>query len=154
MAEKRMLSSQIIGSDAFLDLPLTAQALYMHLNINADDDGFINSPKRVQRMIGASESDLNLLYEKRFLLRFESGAAVIKHWFINNTIRNDRKKGTVYTDELAQLKIKPNGAYTLANDGQSAGNRRPIVKQTAYTCQPNDNQLTTKPQPIVNQMTA
>ena len=135
MSEKRMLSTQIVESDAFLDLPLSAQALYFHLNMNADDDGFINSPKRIQRMIGAKESDLDLLYERRFLLSFESGVTVIKHWLINNTIRADRKKDTPYIEELAQLKIKENGAYTRA------------CNHLTTKPQPNDNQMTTNAQP-------
>ena len=79
MAERRMFTQKIVDSDAFLDMPLTTQALYFHLNMRADDDGFINNPKKIQRMIGASDDDLKLLIAKRFLLAFENGVVVIKH---------------------------------------------------------------------------
>lgn len=113
MASRRMLSRDITESDAFLEMPLSAQALYMHLNQNADDDGFVNSPKRIARMIGASEDDLKLLIAKRFILTFESGIIVIKHWKINNYIRSDRYKETAHLEEKAMLETKKNGAYTL-----------------------------------------
>ena len=146
MSDKRMLSTQIVESDAFLDLPLSAQSLYFHLTMNADDDGFINSPKRIQRMIGAADSDLDILYERRFLLRFESGVTVIKHWLINNTIRADRKKDTPYTEELAQLKIKANGAYTLAQEPEKT-EAQPLDNQMTTNPQPNDNQTSPEAQP-------
>ena len=79
MAERRMFAKTITESDAFLDMPLSTQALYFHLGMNADDDGFVNSPKRIQRLAGASEDDLRLLIAKRFVLAFESGIIVIKH---------------------------------------------------------------------------
>ena len=113
MASKRMFAMTITDSDAFLDLPLSAQALYFHLGMRADDDGFINSPKRIQRMIAASEEDLSLLIEKGFIIQFESGVVVIKHWKINNNISKDRYKETVYKEERALLQTKDNKAYTL-----------------------------------------
>lgn len=112
MAERRMFAKTIIDSDAFLDMPLSTQALYFHLSMRADDDGFINNAKKIQRMIGASDDDLKVLLMKRFLLPFESGVVVIKHWKIHNYIRNDRYKPTIYTDERAALDVKANGAYT------------------------------------------
>ena len=112
-----MFAKTIIDSDAFLDMPLSAQALYFHLSMRADDDGFINNPKRIQRMIGATEDDYKLLIAKSFILRFESGVIVIKHWRINNYIRGDRKHDTVYQEEYDLLSIKENGAYTLENTG-------------------------------------
>ena len=112
MAERRMFAKTIIDSDAFLDMPLSTQALYFHLSMRADDDGFINNAKKIQRMIGASDDDLKVLLMKRFLLPFESGVVVIKHWKIHNYIRNDRYKPTIYTDERAALDVKENGAYT------------------------------------------
>lgn len=113
MAERRMFAKTIIDSDAFLDMPLSTQALYFHLSMRGDDDGFINNPKKIQRMIGASEDDLKLLIAKNFIIPFESGIVVIKHWKIHNYIRGDRKKETVYPDEMALLETKENGAYTL-----------------------------------------
>jgi hypothetical protein len=112
MAERRMFAKTIIDSDAFIDMPLSTQALYFHLSMRADDDGFINNPKKIQRMIGASDDDLKVLVMKRFILPFDSGVVVIKHWKIHNYIRNDRYKQTIYKDEMAMLQIKENGAYT------------------------------------------
>ena len=105
-----MFAKTIIDSDSFVDMPLSTQALYFHLSMRADDDGFINNPKKVQRMIGASEDDLKLLVMKRFIIPFESGIVVIKHWKIHNYIRNDRYKPTVYIEEKNSLAVKENGA--------------------------------------------
>lgn len=113
MAERRMFAKTIIDSDAFLDMPMSTQALYFHLSMRADDDGFINNPKRIQRMIGAGDDDLKLLIAKSFLITFESGVVVIKHWKIHNYIQSDRYKPTVYTEEKALLSQKHNKAYTL-----------------------------------------
>ena len=120
MAERRMFSKTIIDSDAFLDMPLSTQALYFHLSMRADDDGFINNPKKIQRMIGCAEDDLKLLVAKNFIIPFDSGVVVIKHWKINNFIRTDRYKETVYQEEKAILITKENKAYTLGipNDNQ------------------------------------
>lgn len=112
MAERRMFAKTIIDSDSFLDMPLSAQALYFHLSMRADDDGFINNPKKIQRMVGCADDDMRLLVAKSFIIPFESGVVVIKHWRINNYIRNDRYKPTNYTEEMAQLQVKENGAYT------------------------------------------
>lgn len=113
MAERRMFAKTIIDSDAFLDMPLSTQALYFHLSMRADDDGFINNPKKIQRMVGCCDDDLKLLLAKNFLIAFESGVVVIKHWKIHNYIRNDRYKETVYQDEKAMLEEKDNKSYTL-----------------------------------------
>ena len=113
MAERRMFAKTIIDSDAFLDMPMSTQALYFHLSMRADDDGFINNPKRIQRMIGASDDDLKLLIAKSFIIVFESGVVVIKHWKIHNYIQNDRYKPTVYAEEKSLLDVKKNKAYTL-----------------------------------------
>lgn len=120
MAERRMFAKTIIDSDAFLDMPLSTQALYFHLSMRADDDGFINNPKKIQRTVGCSDDDLKLLIVKRFVILFESGVVVIKHWKIHNYIRNDRYKPTVYSEEKELLECKGNGAYTLGipNDSQ------------------------------------
>lgn len=114
MAERRMFAKTIIDSDAFLDMPLSSQSLYFHLSMRADDDGFINNPKKIQRMIGATEDDLKLLIAKKFIITFDTGVVVIKHWKIHNYLRSDRYKETVYLDEKAMLKTKENKAYTLA----------------------------------------
>ena len=111
MAEKRMFAKQIIDSDAFLDMSLSTQALYFHLCMRADDDGFINNPKRIQRLIGSGDDELKLLIAKRFVIPFESGVCVIKHWKIHNYIQKDRYKPTVYENERLQLETKENKAY-------------------------------------------
>ena len=124
MAERRMFAKTIIDSDAFIDMPLSTQALYFHLSMRADDDGFINNPKKIQRMVGASDDDLKVLVMKRFIIPFESGIVVIKHWKIHNYIRNDRYKPTVYAEEKALLTSKENGAYTEADtDGIPSDNQ-------------------------------
>ena len=112
MAERRMFAKTIVLSDAFLDMPLSARCLYFTLGMLADDDGFVNSPKSVMRQVGASTDDLNLLLAKRFILAFESGVIVIKHWRIHNYIQKDRYKGSKYIEEKASLAIDENGAYT------------------------------------------
>jgi len=131
MAEKRMFTQKIIDSDAFLDMPLSTQALYFHLNMRADDDGFINNPKRIQRTIGASEDDLKLLIAKRFVICFENGVIVIKHWRMHNTLRKDRYNPTHYQEQLAMLEVKGNNAYTEKECGN----------HLATTWQPNGNHL-------------
>ena len=112
MADRRMFAKTIIDSDAFLDMPLSSQSLYFHLSMRADDDGFLNNPKKVQRMIGASDDDLKLLIAKKFLIPFESGVVVIKHWRIHNYIQKDRYKESKYIEEKTTLTIDQNGAYT------------------------------------------
>lgn len=113
MAERRMFAKTIIDSDAFLDMPLSTQALYFHLSMRADDDGFINNPRKIQRMIGGSDDDLKLLIAKRFIIPFDSGIVVIKHWKINNYIRSDRYKPTLYQKEMAMISVNKNQSYTL-----------------------------------------
>lgn len=115
MAEKRMFSKKIVESDAFLDMPLSSQALYFHLCMGADDDGFLNAPKRIMRMLGCTKGDLEILARNKFILCFETGIVVIKHWKINNSIRTDRYKPTQYIEEMSQLTVKENNAYTWIN---------------------------------------
>lgn len=128
-----MFSTNIVESDAFLDMPLTAQSLYFHLNMNADNDGFVN-PKRIMRMIGAANDDLQILIAKRFLLSFDSGVVVIKHWWINNTKRADRHVPTTYQNELKELYLKQNKSYTK-DTTQLA-----LLTEEDTKWQPNDNQ--------------
>lgn len=112
MASKRMFSKQAVRTDRYLDMPLTAQAVYFHLNMEADDDGFIGSKKRILSMIGASQEDYNCLVENGYILEFESGIIVITHWNIHNTIQKDRYKPTIYQDELSTLLKDCNKVYT------------------------------------------
>lgn len=109
---------KIVDSDAFLDMPLSTQCLYFHLNMRADDDGFIDNPKRVMKIVGASQDDLKLLTAKRFILAFESGVMVIKHWRMHNTLSQSRYHATQYVDEKSMLKLKENGSYSLENGAE------------------------------------
>ena len=119
MAEKRMFARSLIDSDAFLDMPLSAQALYFHLNMRADDDGFVNNPKRITDYVGAASDDLKLLLAKRFIIVFDdSGVIVIRHWRLHNTLRSDRYHPTNYQAELSRLCIAENKAYTEQKSGQ------------------------------------
>lgn len=115
MAERRMFAKSIISSDAFLDMPLSSQALYFHLSMRADDEGFVGNPKSIQRMIGASDDDCRILSAKRFILSFPSGIIVIKHWWLHNQNRLDRFKTTTYVEEKEQLTLDEKKAYTECN---------------------------------------
>lgn len=126
MAERRMFNKQITRSDAFLDMPRSTRLLYYDLNLDADDDGFVDKYKSIMRLTGASEDDLKLLIAKSFIIPFETGVIVIKHWRMNNLIRSDRYKPTVYQEEKSQLQLKENCSYT---------------KKTTVGI-PNDNQMT------------
>ena len=112
MAQKRMFTMKIVDSDAFLDMPLSTQALYFHLNMRADDDGFIVNPKRIMRTVGCHDDDLKMLILKRFVLTFEDGVIVIKHWRMHNCISQNRYHETQYTDEKSQLLLKENKSYS------------------------------------------
>lgn len=135
MAERRMFAKTIIDSDAFLDMPLTTQALYFHLSMRADDDGFVNNPRKIQRMLGCSEDDIKVLVAKQFLIPFDSGVVVIKHWRIHNYIRKDRYKETLYKQEKAEIVDTVNQVTTIG---------QPNYDQTATDSQPNDNQRSTQ----------
>ena len=108
-----MFAKTIIDSDAFLDMPLSTQALYFHLSMRADDDGFINNTKKVQRMLGCSDDDMKILLSKNFVIPFDTGVCVIKHWKIHNLIQKDRYKPTIYGEHKDQLSLKENNVYTL-----------------------------------------
>ena len=111
MADKRMFSLKIVDSDLFLDMPLSSQCLYFHLSMRADDDGFVNNPKKIIKIIGANEDDLKILIAKGFVIVFDQGIIVITHWKINNFIRKDRYKPTMYIEQKQQLYQTENGAY-------------------------------------------
>ena len=113
MAERRMFTKKITESDAFLDMPSSTQMLYFHFSMNADDDGFVNNPKKIQKMCGASDDDFKLLIAKSFIILFDSGIIVIKHWKMHNYIQADRYRPTDYVEEKSMLGIKSNMAYTL-----------------------------------------
>ena len=108
-----MFTKKITESDAFLDMPSSTQMLYFHFSMNADDDGFVNNPKKIQKMCGASDDDFKLLIAKSFIILFDSGIIVIKHWKMHNYIQADRYRPTDYVEEKSMLGIKSNKAYTL-----------------------------------------
>ena len=115
MADKRMFNTKIVQSDAFLEMELTTQALYFHLCLSADDEGFVGKPKTITRMIGAKLENLQELIKNKFILLFDTGVIVIKHWRINNTIRKDRRKETTYLKEKELLNITDNESYSLTS---------------------------------------
>lgn len=151
MAERRMFTQKITQSDAFIEMPMSSQALYFHLCMNADDDGFVKNPKSIQRLVGCNDDDLKILIAKRFIIPFETGVIVIKHWRMHNLLRKDRYKETVYTDEKAMLFLKNDGAYTL---DESQGRPIPKIEPTVESSDENssDNQAATDWQPNGNQM--
>ena len=112
MAERRMFAKTIIDSDAFLDMPISAQLLYFHLSMRADDEGFINKPKTIMRVCGCKDDDIKILFAKKFVIPFDSGVVVIKHWKIHNYIAKDRFVETKYKEEREQLQLDENKAYT------------------------------------------
>lgn len=115
MAERRMFAKTIVTSDAFLDMPPSARCLYFLLAMLADDDGFVNAPNSVMRQAGSTLDDMKLLMAKRFILTFQSGVIVIKHWKIHNLIQKDRYKETTYLEEKALLTLDDKNAYTEAD---------------------------------------
>lgn len=112
MADKRMFSKKMISSDAFLEMPLTAQGLFFHLAMRADDDGIVDSPRKIMRECQAKKRDLDILIQKRYVLTFTSGVILIKHWRIHNTIAKDRYVPSTYTEELSTVILKDNKSYT------------------------------------------
>jgi hypothetical protein len=132
-----MTSLDVIDTDAFLDMPQSSQLLYFHLNARADDDGFVANPKRIMRDMGSQEDDLKLLAVKKFIIIFDDGVCVLKHWRINNFIRKDIYKETKYLNLKSTLFIRPNGAYTLNSDLQAIP-----VPRGHYTLEDVDDTLT------------
>jgi hypothetical protein len=117
MAERRMFSKHIIDSDDFLNMPLSSQVLYFHLTMRADDDGFINNTQKIMRMIGSSPDDFKILLAKSFIISFDSGIIVIRHWLVHNYIRNDRYKPTTHIDEKKSISVKEDKTYTVSTVG-------------------------------------
>lgn len=138
MAQRRMFSLQVIDTDLFIDMPATAQNLYFHLGMRADDDGFISNAKTLKRMVGASDDDLKVLCDKGFLIAFENGVVVISDWKINNQIRKDRYNPTRFQNELNHLRLE-NGRYIkLDRPLKEVGN------QMATNGKPDGNQMATQ----------
>lgn len=145
MAERRMFAKNIIDSDMFLEMPSTTQLLYFHLAMRADDDGFINNPKRIMRDVRCSDNDMQMLIAKQYIIAFDSGIIVIRHWRIHNYLRKDRYRGTQCIDEMAQLSLDKNEAYQRIDGvGIPSGN------QLATNGIPDGNQLATNDIPMVD----
>lgn len=121
MAQKRMFDKSITNSDDFIDMPDSAQNLYFHLSMNADDDGFINNWKNIMRMTGHKEDDIKILIAKQYVIPFDSGVIVIKHWRINNYLRGDRYVETKFKAEKQQLQVDTNMVYQLDTNGIPTG---------------------------------
>jgi hypothetical protein len=146
MAERRMFAKTIIDSDAFLDMPMSARLLYYDLGMRADDDGFVNAPKKIMRTIGATADDMNILIARKFIIPFDNGVVVIKAWRINNYLRSDRYNETKYLEEKAQLSIDKNGMYHIENEdgipcgiptvdtGKDSIDKNSIVKDSIDIC--------------------
>lgn len=137
MAEKRMFTKKITESDAFLEMPATTQNLYFHLNMEADDDGFVNSPKKIMKLTNATEDDMKLLILKKFVIYFENGIIVIKHWRMHNLLRQDRYHPTQYQEEFKLLTLDSENNYHLT--GLSKNENDPQI-----SWQPNGNQMATE----------
>ena len=117
MAQKRMFNRAITNDDNFIEMPMSSQVLYFHLSMNADDDGFVNNWKSIMRMIGAKEDDLKVLIAKNYIIPFDSGVIVIKHWRLNNYLRNDRYVETKYKEEKGKLLLDSNQVYQMDTNG-------------------------------------
>lgn len=167
MAERRMFAKTIVLSDAFLDMPMSARCLYFTLGMLADDDGFVNAPRSIMRQCGSSEDDMRVLISKKFVLEFENGVIVIKHWRINNYLRNDRYSETKYVDEKAKLTIDEKGGYHFSEPigipggipGGIPNNGIPSIgkdsigkdnKNTSYSCA---ERCSTPPENIIARIT-
>ena len=130
MAQKRMFDKTITNSDEFIEMPMSSQVLYFHLSMNADDDGFINNWKSIMRMTGSKEDDLKVLIAKQFIIPFESGVIVIKHWRINNFLRKDRHIDTKFQKELSMLGTNDNQEYVWLTNGQPSIEKNSIEKNS------------------------
>lgn len=129
MAERRMFAKTIVLSDAFLDMPMSARCLYFTLSMLADDDGFVNSPKSIIRQCGVSDDDMKILIAKKYILCFEDGVIVIKHWRINNYLQSDRLKPTTYFEHRAELTLDKKGAYVKSDSDNVYTEGDPVYTQ-------------------------
>ncbi len=158
MAEKRMFARSIVTSDAFITMSTAAQSLYFQLSMAADDEGAVNCPISIMRMIGVTEENLQELLDKKFIIKLESenNVYVIKHWNINNSIRTDRKHESTYKKQLTELKKRENGAYTSTNntdiDTEETAECQPTDNQLTTNCQPNDTEETAECQPSIDKV--
>lgn len=143
MAQRRMFSQKVTETDKFLDMGLTAQSLYFHLGMNADDDGFVGNPKSIKRMIGASEDDLKALVEKDYLIVFEDGVVVIKDWLVSNYVKKDRYTPTIYTDDMKLISLDKNKRYQFVSDLEPRWNQNgdKMEPECIQSGSKNENQI-------------
>ncbi|WP_314025623.1 hypothetical protein [Dialister invisus] len=148
MAEKRMMSKSIIETDKFMDMPMSAQCLYFHLLLRADDDGFIVSPKRTMRSIGCTDDDMKILIAKSYVLAFESGVIVVKHWRIHNYVKRDRyKQSSIPESKLIMLDENREYQYLEPKRNQSGTSLEPKRNQSGTSLEPKRNQSGTSLEP-------
>lgn len=140
MADKRMFAKSIVDSDLFLEMPMSARLLYYDLGMRADDEGFVNSPRKIMRMTGATVDDMNILITKQFIIPFDSGIVVIKHWRIHNYIRADRKHMTTCVQERSLLTTRDSGEYILKEDVQDLEEIPVSNEQLVLECLPDSVQ--------------
>jgi hypothetical protein len=145
MAQKRMFSLQVVDTDKFMDMPTSAQALYFHLGMHGDDDGFVSSPRKIARAAGCNNDDMRLLATKGFIIPFDSGVVVITDWKVNNTLKNDRYQETIYQSEKAILRTEKNGKYIIGT------NTEPQRFQNGTNTEPQHN--ITEPNPVEHRLT-
>ncbi len=138
MARKRMFDTEIIGADSFLEMPPSTQNLYFHLSMRADDDGFVSNPKQIIDMTKATQDDFKVLLAKKYIIPFESGICVIRHWRINNYLRSDRYHPTIHIEEKEQLKLEKSGAYSLQDERYTTGIPSGIPSIDKYSIDSNN----------------
>ena len=141
MAQRRMFSQKVTETDKFLDMALTAQTLYFHLGMNADDDGFVGNPKSIKRMIGASDDDLKALVKKDYIIVFDDGVIAIKDWLVSNYVKKDRYTTTIYSDDRKLLAIDRNKRYQIASQMD------PRCIQSGTDMEPERNHSGSNPEP-------
>ncbi len=134
-----MFAASVVETDRFLDLPVSTQALYFHLGMHGDDDGFVSSPKRVARTVGCGSDDLKLLITKGFVIPFDTGVIVIADWQINNTLRNDRYRETIYKQEKALLSLDESRRYQIGADTIGIPVGIPMVSNMVSDSDPQRN---------------
>ena len=144
MAQKRMFSLAVVDTDRFMDMPVSTQALYFHLGMHGDDDGFVASPRKIARSAGCNDDDLRLLIQKQYIIPFESGVIVISDWNTNNTLKNDRYKPTVHQNEKALLSLTPAGRYVKSTAENrpsllNGTNMEPVWNQPGTSLEPQHN---------------
>lgn len=155
MAERRMIAKGVVDTDSFMEMPMSTQALYFHLLLRADDEGFLKNAKTITRMTGCKDDDIKILIAKSYLIAFDTGAVAIRHWRIHNSIRKDRFTPTLCTVERKLLDISPEGAYIPVKSGAGYAietRQQPDGNQLATKWQPSGNQMATKWQPDGNQL--